>query len=104
MKIPLKVKLGGHTFLINQGQKVFEEYFKGDDDEHRKAGITYLGGNLILIDRTNARQQQEESFLHEIIHQIFFRMGRNKECEDEQLVQGLASWLYSFLKDNKLLK
>ena len=104
MKIPLRVKLGGHLLLVNHSNKPFEAYQKNDKSPGMKAGVTWMGEEVILLNRRLSREQQEESFLHEVIHHILFRMGRNDECVDEQLVQGLASWMYSFLKDNDLLK
>ena len=101
MKIPLKVKIGGHTLLVNSKDKKVSKDLELED----LCGKTFLGGDLILINRHSiCRSQQEESFLHEVIHHILFRMGRNDECLDERLVQGLASWLYAFLKDNKIVK
>lgn len=99
MKIPLKVKIGGHELLVNSGN----DFFK-DTDLKDLCAKTYLGGDVILLNRTLVRSQQEESFLHEVIHHILFHAGWNNETINEPLVQSLASGLYLFLKENKMLK
>lgn len=101
MNIPKKVKIGGHTLLVNSNSKKFSKENKLEEF----CGRTYLGGDVILINRHSiCRTQQEESFLHEVIHHILFHAGLNNEAVDEVLVQSLASGLYAFLKDNKLIK
>lgn len=101
MIIPKKVKIGGHELLVNSDSKKFSK-------EMGLEGLcakTYLGGDIILINRNGiCRSQQEESFLHEVIHHILFHSGWNDEAVNEPLVQSLASGLYQFLKDNKLLR
>jgi len=101
MKIPKKIKIGGHELLVNSDSKKFSKELKLDG----LCGTTFLGADVILINRHSiCKSQQEESFLHEIIHHILFHAGFNKETENEVLVQSLASGLYQVLKDNDLLK
>lgn len=100
MEIPKKVKIGGHTLLINSDNKKFSK----NNNLDKFCAKTYLGGDVILINRHSiCKSQQEESFLHEVIHHILFHAGWNEECVNEPLVQSLASGLYQVLKDNKLI-
>ncbi len=101
MKIPKKLKIGGHIVLVNSDSKEFSKDLGLD----KFCGKGFLGGEVILINRHSiCRSQQEESFLHEIIHHILFHAGWNKETINEALVQSLAAGLYQVLKDNKMLK
>ena len=101
MKIPKTIKIGGHEVLVNSDSKRFSKDLELDD----LCGKTFIGSEVILINRhTICRSQQEESFLHEIIHHILFHAGWNDETINEQLVQSLAAGLYQVLKDNNLLK
>lgn len=101
MKIPKTLKIGGHIMLVNSDGRKFSKELGLD----KFCGKTFLGGEVILINRHSiCRSQQEESFLHEIIHHILFHAGWNKETENEPLVQSLASGLYQVLKDNNLFK
>ena len=88
MKIPKKVKLGGHNykvkFTVNTGLN--EENCA---DISRKTDTIYINSSL-------TKSQQEVSFFHEVLH------GINNELS-EVTIDSLAEQLYAFLKNNKII-
>ncbi len=84
MKIPSKLKIGGHQFTVVV--KEFEE-----------CGRTERTRNRIIIDADLTQSQKESTLIHEILHVI------NNEIA-HPLLDSLAEQLYQVLSDNKLLK
>ena len=99
MRIPKKVKVGGHWYKVHIGY-IFKERFdrSGDTDsdikEIRIAKET-LGVPL-------PKSQVEQVFIHEILHAIDW-VYNSDELEEKQ-IKRLAEGLYQVLKDNKMLK
>lgn len=101
MKIPKKVRLGGHEYTVTV-VKVRDEK-KGS----HLWGKTDLNHNTILLDTELAQSRMEETFWHEILHVCFNQAGieleKAGEDKEEYLVNALAPQLYAVLKENKLV-
>lgn len=55
----------------------------------------------IVIDPSMSEQLQEQTFIHELLHVIFFNMGLDqldKEGIEEVFVNSMANGLYALLK------
>lgn len=92
MAIPDKVQIGGHSFIVKRVDVV-------DKHNPKRGEIRYLE-NQILIDSTMAESRQEQSLLHEILHEI------DQQCAlglEERDVWRLAEALYAVLCNNKLV-
>lgn len=95
MKIPNKIKIGGHNIEI---------IFTKDGTKDRGSdsmGTSVLTQNRIFIDQRNCQQQQEATFIHEIIEVINFQGELDLE---HKKITILENSLYQVLVDNKLLK
>lgn len=88
MKIPTKLKIGGHKYKVEFTDDDNMDGANGEQDRHK---------NRIRICKTDPITQQEETLIHEIIHAV---NGGLKE----EIVDSLAVSLYQVLKDNNLLK
>jgi len=90
MKIPKQVKINGHYYSVNIG-----------DLDSEELGFCKPSENCISINtRKQARSQQEETLLHEIIEAINF----NNELKLEHpQITALSTTLYQVLKDNNFL-
>ena len=104
MKIPKKLKIGGHDFDVILKKPTDKE--KG----YNNWGKTFFANNEMMIDNDLSQSRQEEVFLHEILHCCFEMSGLNKELDDkkqkseEDIICNLTAILYQILKDNNLLK
>ena len=87
MKIPKKVKIGGHTIIVRQIEMVDDSTCSGD--------AQYVSGQ-IRINKDLPQTRKEAVFIHEAMHHI------NSTLKHE-LLDSLAEQLYQFLKDNKLI-
>jgi hypothetical protein len=100
MKIPNRVKIGGHWVKV-----------KKEDD------IPAMGGNMgdswnahnsIRICTIYPESQQAATFLHEILHHIFNNLGLEYKKDDacaihsERNTEAIAEALFQALRDNKL--
>lgn len=95
MKIPKKLKIGGHIYPI----KVEDRVAKGGID---KCGTSNVYSKMgIWIDSTIGKSQQESTLIHEIIE--ILNSNNNIELTETQICV-LEAGLYQVLKDNKLLK
>lgn len=88
MKIPKKIKIGGHILKIE---------FVDEEEIDGAAGWKMSTKDTIRIANNMTRTFQEETLFHEILHCI------NGELTEEQ-IGFLAASLYQVLKDNNLLK
>lgn len=93
MKIPNKLKIGGHVYTI---EFVKKEDLKGLADE-MDCGMTLVGENRILIDGGQKKSQQEETLFHELLHALNGTMNHD-------FLASLAQQLHQVFSDNKLLK
>ena len=89
MKIPNKIKVGGHIYKI-----VFQ---KTTDLADNGCGKIDRVKGVIFIDKDLIQSEKELTFFHEVIHSI------NTELKELE-VDFLAQAIYAFLKDNNLLK
>ena len=97
MRIPKKVKIGAHIYTV-----IFRDDL--DDDNFGTCRPRKL---KIFIDETVETTQQEETFIHEIMHDIFHQMGFSTTWsyeKEEQMVQSLSHAFYQVLKENKMLR
>lgn len=89
MKIPKKVKVGGITYKVKRVDLIH-------------GGTTICGQcdcNRSAIELLNSskKQQMEITFLHELLHTIFYHCDIE---QDEHVVEALAQALYMIIKDN----
>jgi hypothetical protein len=89
MKIPKKIKVGGHTYKIS--------FPKVIDDDVVHMGATCEEACTIEIKKGMSKSQTEETLLHELIHAA-------DSSVPENVVNRLAFILYQVLKDNKFIK
>lgn len=85
MKIPKKLKIGGHQYVV-QFVKEFD-----------KCGVTNRDKGTISISAELPKSQQEATFLHEMLHAI------NNEL-DHPLLDSLSEQLYQALSENRMLR
>lgn len=95
MKIPNKIKILGYDYEV-----VFRESrLKEDGSEH--SGTHCARVQKIWIDKEQTQQQQESTFIHEILEAISYSLELNMP---HNVISSLESALYQTLKDNNLLK
>jgi hypothetical protein len=92
MKIPRRIKIGGHWFSV---------LYKSDSkDGFEGSGRKSSWANQIIL-QTNAVQSKKESTLiHEIIHEIAWQ---HELGLSESQVSTIAEGFYQVLLDNRLL-
>lgn len=88
-KFPKKLKIGGHTFVVDMTQKLDRAY-----------GDTNYTKNLIRIDKDLPESQKESVLLHEIFHCINTTI--HSDYGMHTAIDSFAEQLYQVLKDNKL--
>ncbi len=104
MKIPKQLKVGAHLYDVEF--KPTGDREKGRDNWAR----TYLADKKMIIDSNLPRSQQEETFVHELMHCVFHHtrlsddIWDKKELNEEQIVNRSSVALYQILKENNLLK
>lgn len=100
MKIPDKIKVGGFWYKITKSVQVA--------DNSQTFASTLNGKQEINVSPEYPQQKQEQTFLHEILHAIWFVYGLKeagfKHEQEEHIVDALSNGLYQVLKDNNLLK
>ena len=89
MKIPKKLKIGGHVYKI--------EYGKDGNLGDVLCGKTHTTKGIIALNKSLIQSEMEATLFHEIFHVI------NNQFT-EVTVESLSQQLYQVLKDNKLLK
>ncbi len=96
MKIPNKIRIGGMDYEVSKSNKVLvlegKECF----------GIIYYNKHLIEInDNIGDIQQQEQTFLHEVVHGIIHERNLDlKNSDEESIVDELATALHQIIRDN----
>jgi hypothetical protein len=87
MRIPKKLKIGGHEYTVRLLEGWQEEVMANEDSNK----------NQITIDSDLTQSRQESKLIHEIFHVM--------NCAiDHALQDSLAEQLYQVLSDNDLLK
>lgn len=88
MKIPAKLKIGGHIVKVRLVEEMQGDY-------PNAAGGWTESQNLIEIRKSQKGSQKEATLVHEILHAINYNFT-------EEQVEFLSQSLYQVLKDNKL--
>jgi len=100
MKIPSKLKVGGHIYKIIKNYKFTQDPKLIGQADHDLGEIRLSPYEATGNHRMPSRI--EECFMHEILHCINNVYNENKLVEEE--LGRLSQGLYQVLKDNKLLK
>jgi hypothetical protein len=101
MKIPKKLKIGGHTYSV-----IYPYHFKERGDISGQHDLDVL--EIRVDDRDgwshNARPESTvaETFLHEILHACDTISGHNVFKSNESAITGISQLLFQVLRDNKL--
>lgn len=93
MKIPKKLKIGGHTFTVKEVSEVAIEAINTADD----MGSCDLQELVIYLSADQSQSRKEAVLIHEILHALNPQMKH-------VFLTGLAEQLYQVLKDNRLLR
>ena len=94
MKIPNKIKILGYDYEV-----IFRN--RGNDDGSDNAGTHSSRSQKIWIDSDQSQQQQESTFLHEILEALNYALQLEITHKG---ICSLEAGLYQVLKDNNLLK
>ena len=95
MKIPKRLKIGGHIFEVE-----YPYQFKEREDID---GRTIYGQNKILLAGEGSQSYLEQVFWHEVFHVIdrtYCCEGLGLSNDKESIIEGLAQGLLQVLKDN----
>lgn len=101
MKIPDKIKIGGHWYVVKCPHNFTERgdlegQQDGDALEIRIAGTDSWSG------RGRPESVVAATFLHEILHACDFKSGHAVFRDNEKAIEGIAEMLFQVLRDNKL--
>lgn len=93
MNIPNSVRIVGTDYdvikekRLNNGDKLCYGRIDHDDD-------------TLKLNPDYGIQQQEQTFLHEVVHGICYHFHMDSLNDDEKSVDMLATGFYAFIKDN----
>lgn len=95
-KIPKGFSLGGQDFVVKYGRYISEGNF----------GHTEFYNNEIVVkDNFNGRpyskQQQEQTFFHELVHAILMIMNEHEINQNEQFVDMFGQLLYQYERSKR---
>lgn len=98
MNIPKSFELFGQTITV--------EFVDDLVEEQEAHGISSLKKNLIQLQSTNAIvkrpiTQIEQTFLHELVHNIYSAMGETKLCNNEKHIELFSQLLHQALTTQK---
>ena len=104
MKIPKEIKIIGFNWQVVTGKASDEVAYEGNC-----YGSTHPKTQKIFLDRDTTNQNREKTFIHEILHALWWQMGIGKRKEidnklEEEIIHPLSQGLYRVLKDNKFLR
>lgn len=94
MIIPKTLKIGNLTYAVK---------YKHEEDINAY-GKSSMQEGWLHLDSSMPKALQEETFFHEIIHQILDQKSYATETKNENLVDVLSSGIYQVLKDNKFIR
>ncbi len=97
MKIPDKIKVGGHEYKVIKGHSFKERADCDGQTDHGDCEIRLSG---MMDNRTTCLSRQGATFCHELIHAIDHTFNGRKL--DEETVDRLGEGLYQVLKDNEI--
>jgi len=94
MKIPKEIKLMGRRIPIEYDLKISD-----NDDAYGFAA--YRKGKIIIVPKDKSNNRTDEmvniTFLHEIIHWIFFLLHEDDLRNNEGLVSRITEMLYQII-------
>lgn len=98
MKIPTKLKVGGHIYTVIQNYK-----FKEIIDAHGQTDHSNTEIRLCKEDKAGqlSRSKYECNFIHELLH-VIDNTYNSANLKEEDVVR-LAEGLYQVLTDNRML-
>ena len=94
MKIPKTLKIGNVTYTVGNLQT----------DNAKRMGSSHCQEQSIKIKDSLSKDKKEETFIHEIVHQILDIADFEQESDDEKLVTCIANGVYQVFKENGFLK
>lgn len=99
MRIPKKFKIAGMTWTV--------KYDTAVTHDEGNFGSTHYASQTIYLDPTISKQKQEQTFLHELMHVVFWHFGLTRLFDDKQeeiIVNAASNGLYHVLLDNKIME
>jgi hypothetical protein len=100
MKIPDKIRIFGFDWTVHFNKEVATT--------NNVYGLTQHASQKIFLEPGMTTQKNEQTFLHELMHAIWWQTGLSKSIKDreieEQVITPMAMGLYQVLKENNLLK
>jgi len=100
MRIPKRLKVGGHLYQVTVGHQ-----FRENDNlvgQARKVEGLILLATHVPGGAPCLRSQIEETFVHELLHIV--NSIYNADGLDEKTVTRLSEGLYQVLTDNRMLR
>lgn len=96
-KIPKSYQLGGIEWKVRHGVHHHSEGNLGHTD--------FMASEIIIKNKFNnqryCKQQQEQTFFHELVHSILITMNEHDLNNNEQFVDIFGQLLYQFSKSAK---
>lgn len=89
-----KVKVAGVTYNIETPDEI-------EDDPDKIGNCIYMK-QLIRVKANMSKERRDQTFVHELLHAIFFEAGYT-DSDHEEMVNRLSLVLYQVLKDNPRL-
>ena len=102
MKIPKKLKVGGHTIEV-----VYPYHFKERNDLAGQFDNAMKEIRLSGVDNTGNKRAKSDvfvTFLHETLHAIDMISGHEVFKDNEPAIEGLSEGIFQVLVDNGFLK
>lgn len=97
MKIPSSVKVGWRNYSIEFGEE--RRNIKGEPI----SGEIDVLNHIIYIDKNIYDKEKVLTFLHEVVHGIFYSQGHLKWSDNEELVSAISEGLFQLMNDNPKL-
>lgn len=63
--------------------------------------IIYKEGRILISDDIKNHDYRAVTFFHELMHAIFFALGKDDLRADEELIDAMASLMWQFVKTSK---
>lgn len=94
MQIPGTCKIGNLTYRLD---------WLPEETAEKSYAVSNRVKQFVKFARENTTEQMEESFFHELVHQLLVEFHWYQLSDDEKLVQSLAVGLYQVMRDNGCL-
>ena len=95
MKIPKTIQIGDRSYTVKYGKDNLEIYTK-----YKFRGTLNHNRMELVINEKESKKNQEQIFLHEVVHGILRQMGMTELNKDEKFVHLFCTHLYKII--NKL--